>query len=369
MRIDEMSDATRFRIRDSLIIIWTITAKDIIDALKNRLVVSLIIMAGVMLLMPKLLPYIFEQPVMVLPVYDVGNSSLVTELRKDPALSVLQVDSEEEFKLALCSAIYPEIGLVIPPDFNQILEANGQVDLQGYACWSRRFQVSGLQPKLEQHISQSLGQPVIINIVGNFVYPPSEGVFLPSLAAVNSIVVILTIGIVLVPNLLFEEKQTKTMQALLVSPASISQVVIAKALAGFFYILVTALVVFSISWADVTHWGAVGVFVIMGGIFSISVGLVLGSFYEKLQDIAGWTTVLVVVFVGAVFVKMIGLELPPMVEGILPWVPSVALADIFRMALAEQVSMLQLVSNVGVIMLVSALLYALVVWQVRRSDR
>jgi ABC-2 type transport system permease protein len=364
-----MSVPTRIRIRDSLDIIWTITAKDIIDALKSRLVISLIIMAGLMLLLPKLLPYIFEQPVLTLPVYEVGDSRLVAELQDEPALSVMQVGSEEEFAQALCSAIYPQIGLMIPPDFDLSVAPGEQVGFQGYACWSRRFQVAEVQTRLEQQITQSLGQPVTIHTDGNIVYPPSEGVLLPSLAAINSVIVIFTIGIVLVPNLLFEEKQAKTMQALLVSPASISQVVVGKALAGLFYILVTALVVFSISWADVTHWGAVAVFVIMGGIFSVAVGLVLGSFYEKPQDVTGWTTILLVVFVGAVFVKMIGLELPSLVKGGLPWVPSVALADIFRMALAENVSTMQLWTDVGVVMLVSALLYALVVWQVRRSDR
>ena len=60
---------------------------------------------------------------------------------------------------------------------------------------------------------------------------------------------ILMMGIFLVPSLLFEEKETKTMQALLVSPASIGQVVVGKALAGAFYILVTAVMMFAISWA------------------------------------------------------------------------------------------------------------------------
>ncbi len=190
-----------------------------------------------------------------------------------------------------------------------------------------------------------------------------------SLAAINLVVVILIIGIVLVPNLLFEEKQAKTLQALLVSPASISQVVIGKALAGLFYVLVTAVVVFGISWADVTQWGAVLVFVIAGGIFSVALGLVLGSFYEKPQDVAGWITVLLVVFIGAIFVKMVGLKLPPFVESILPWVPSVALAEICRLGFADIAPTSLISLNLCMILTVSLPLYALVVWRIRRSDR
>ena len=79
-----MSNKTRHTIGDNLNIIWTIASKDIVDALKNQVVVSMIIMLSIMLLVPKMLPLIFEQPQTVLPVYDLGDSRLVAELRKHP---------------------------------------------------------------------------------------------------------------------------------------------------------------------------------------------------------------------------------------------------------------------------------------------
>ena len=357
------------RIRDSLAAVWTITAKDIVDALRNKLVISLIIMGSIMLLLPKLLPYIFEEPAPILPVYATGESQLLTRLQEDPALSVLRVRSEEEYRLALCSSLYPLIGLRIPPKFDQALAANGPVEFQGDVCWSRRFQVTGLKEKLETLLSQSLGRPVTFQLDRNIVYSPSQGIFLLSMAAVNMVVVILMIGTVLVPNLFFEEKQTRTLQALLVSPATISQVVTGKVFAGLFYILVTAAVMFAISWMDVIHWGLVVVFVVAGGIFSVALGLVLGSFYEKPQDTAGLMTLLSVVLIGAVLVKMIGMKLPPLLEAILPWVPSVALAELCRSVFIESVPLTLIASNVGIILIVSLALYALVVWKIRRSDR
>ena len=148
-------------------------------------------------------------------------------------------------------------------------------------------------------------------------------------------------------------KETKTMQALLVSPASIGQVVAGKALAGSFYILVTAIVIFAFSWTEVIHWDMVMLFVVAGGIFSVAVGLVLGSFYEKQQDIAGWMTLLLVLLVGSVLVTMLGVDLPALVERILPWVPSVALAEIYRAAFSETVSTSQVRTNLWIILAVS----------------
>jgi ABC-2 type transport system permease protein len=364
-----MSNTARERICDSLNIIWTIASKDIIDALKSMFVILIIIMSSIMLLLPKVIPFIFEQPATVVPIFDAGSSRLATELQENANISIQKVRSEQELKSALCNAIYPEIGLLIRADFDQILAESERIELQGYVCWNKRFQTTEVRPKLEEQLSKALGRSVSIHVEGNIVYPPSDAGLLPSIPTVNSVVILLVMGIIHIPNLLFEEKQTKTMQALLVSPASISQVVISKALAGLFYILVTAAVIFAISWVDVIHWSIVLQFVIAGGIFSVAVGLVLGSFFDKQQDVAGWVTVLMVVFIGAIFVKMIGLELPAILESILPWLPPVALAEICRAAFAEDVSMSQAALNLGIVLAASLPLYALVIWKVRRSDR
>ena len=76
-----MSKKTKHTIGDNLNIIWTIASKDIVDALKNRVVVSMIILLSIILLVPKMLPYIFEQPQTVLPIFDMGDSRLVADLK------------------------------------------------------------------------------------------------------------------------------------------------------------------------------------------------------------------------------------------------------------------------------------------------
>jgi ABC-2 type transport system permease protein len=364
-----MPDKNRLTIGDNLNIIWTIASKDIVDALKNKVVVSMIIVLSIMLFVPKMLPFLFEQVQTPLPIYDMGDSSLLTELRNNSDISVQVMHSEQELRYALCSSMYPLIGLLIPEDFDQNFPTDAQVELQGYVCWGKRYQVSELQPKLEEMLSRSLSRSVFIHIEGNILYPPSDGFLYLSMATVNSVLMILMMGIFLVPSLLFEEKETKTIQALLVSPASIGQVVVGKALAGSFYILVTALMIFTISWTDVIHWNMVVLFVISGGIFSVAVGLILGSFYEKQLDMVGWMPALLILLVGSVLVTMLGMELPKLVENILPWVPSVALAEIYRAALSETIPYTRVLNDLWIVLSVSLPLYAIVIWKIRRSDR
>ncbi|MBE0687037.1 MAG: ABC transporter permease [Anaerolineaceae bacterium] len=364
-----MSKPTVESLRDIVNIIWTIASKDIVDALKNKVVVSMIIVLSIMLFVPKMLPLLFEQVQTPLPIYDMGDSSLLTELRNNSDISVQVMHSEQELRYALCSSMYPLIGLLIPEDFDQNFPTDAQVELQGYVCWGKRYQVSELQPKLEEMLSRSLGRSVFIHIEGNILYPPSDGFLYLSMATVNSVLMILMMGIFLVPSLLFEEKETKTIQALLVSPASIGQVVVGKALAGSFYILVTALMIFTISWTDVIHWNMVVLFVISGGIFSVAVGLILGSFYEKQLDMVGWMPALLILLVGSVLVIMLGTELPKLAENILPWVPSVALAEIYRTAFSETIPFTRVLNDLWIVLSVSLPLYAIVIWKIRRSDR
>ena len=364
-----MSSKPAQTMAESLNIIAAIAAKDIVDALKNKVIVSMIAMLSIILLIPKLLPYIFEQSQTVVPVYAIDNSSWMADLKNIASLSIQEVHSEQDLKLALCNAIYPEIGLVVPADIDQVIGTGEPVGLSGFVCWGKRHQVAELQPKLEGVLSQSLGVPVKINLEGNIFYPPSDGVLYLSLATINAVLLILMTGIFLVPSLIIEEKETKTMQALLVSPASISQVVVGKALAGSFYILVSGLLIFAITWIEVIHWDMVLLFVITSGIFSVAVGLVLGSVFDKQQDMAGWMTALLLILIGSALIKALGIELPAMMESILPWVPSVALAEIYRAAISEYFSSSQVWTYFGMILTVSLLLYVVVIVILRRSDR
>jgi ABC-2 type transport system permease protein len=166
------------------------------------------------------------------------------------------------------------------------------------------------------------------------------------MVTVTPVTVILMMGINLVPALLFEEKGTKTLEALLVSPASISQVVVGKALAGLFYVIVSAGVVFAINWTGVVHWDVAILFVLGIGVFSVGVGLVLGSFFERQQDVVGLTMVLLVVFIGALFVDMLSLYI-----------------------FLEYTPWLEIWVKLGSVGIISILLYILVVWKVRREDR
>jgi ABC-2 type transport system permease protein len=310
-----------------------------------------------------------ETPVLV---YDPGESRVTAKLENSNQYQVQRVRSLSQVQQVIGSmgfGLGVEFGLVVPDDFDQTLEAGRQPVIDGYFAWANRMQAGQYKADFEALIEEMLNQQVRINIDGNIVYPPIDSGLWLLMVTVTPVTVILMMGINLVPTLLFEEKQTKTMSALLVSPASIGQIVLGKALTGLFYIMVSAGVVFAINWAGVVHWDVVLLFVLAIGVFSVGVGLVLGSFFERQQDVAGLTILLLVVFIGALFVDLVGLNIPVFFQAILPWFPSVALAETIRFIFMENVPWWETLANLGSVLGISFLLYALVAWKVSRLDR
>ncbi len=362
----------REKIGDSLHIVWTIASKDIVDSLRNKLIISLILGMGFMLLMPTLMGLMFVTTETTVLVYDPGDSRLTVMLDDSDEYQVQRVRSLQEFETVLGSTgsgLGVEFGLVFPEGLDQTLDSGGQPQLDGYVSWGNRSKAAQFKTDLEAGLEGILGHPATVNVEGNLVYPPEGSGLWLLMITVTPVTIILMMGINLVPTLLFEEKQTKTMEALLVSPASIGQVVVGKALAGLFYVLVSAGVVFAINGSGVVHWEVALLFTLGIGLFSVGVGLALGSFFDRQQDVTGIMMLLLVFFIGALFVDMLDMDMPAIVQAIVPWVPSVGLAKLIQFAFLEQVPWTDVFVNLGSVTGISLLVYALVVWKVRRSDR
>jgi ABC-2 type transport system permease protein len=364
-------NATLEKLYGGLHVVWTIAAKDIVDAIRNKVVLALILGLSLMLLAPKVLGLALDPPATRVVVYDAGRSSLVDALQESPQFAVRRARTVDELEQAVGNAASGpgrEMGLVLPAGFDLSSASGEQLPIDGYVAWANRIRSQRIQSDMEGQLAALWGRPVRVRIDGNVAYPSGTGRGLGMM--VNAAVIVTAMmGITIVPNLLFEEKQTRTMDALLVSPATIGQVVAGKALAGLFYVLVTAGVVLLIHWSGVVHWELAILFALAIGMFSTAVGLVLGSFFSAQQEVTGWTSLIVVALAGAVFVDLVGLQVPAFVRAFLPWVPSVSLAAVLRMSFLERAAWPQVWGNLGSTVALSLPLYALVIWRVRRSDR
>jgi ABC-type Na+ efflux pump permease subunit len=354
---------------DTLYMAWIIGTKDIRDALKNKNArINIILMIGTVVFffwLGTLRP--FDKDVSVV-VYDEGHTSLMIDkatLGDGATYSFREASSLQEMKTKMANQ---NLGLVLPADLDQTLASGGTPVLGGYIFWVNRMKVAELEAKYTQAFSEILGQPVQVVIGQNIVIPQADTDGMQTSIAEQLVYFVFWTALALIPHLMLEEKQTKTLDALLTSPAGPGQIVLGKALAGFFYILVIGGLSLALNWAYVVHWGlALAAF--MGyALFAIGLALVVGSFAKSTLQFSMWSVVLILVLVIPPLFYMES-NLKASIRTILTWFPSSALASLFRFSCSGGVTSVQFWPNLAVVVVSIGIVFGLVVWKVRRSDQ
>jgi ABC-2 type transport system permease protein len=360
------------RYGDSLRIVSTIAVKDIMDALKNRAILFNVLTVFLLMLLYQWIPSLMYAD-SDLVVYDAGSSRLVTALENSSEYNLRRVDSVLEMQIEMATKPREELGLVIPPDFDQNLasaaaEAREAPSLNGYVLWSSRTSADDLRADFERQFSELVEQPVHINIEGT-VYPRPDSMGPIRLVSATLVLTIILMGAFTVPHLMFEEKRTKTLDALLVSPATIGQVVTGKALAGMFYCLTAIGVAFAFNWAFVTNWGLAILAVFCGALLAVGFGLLLGTFLERREQMMIWTLVPSYFLLGPVFLSVVDPIVPQALRTAFSWIPTVALVLVFRDSFSEGATAVQILLHLGIVAVSAGAILAVVAWKVQRADR
>jgi ABC-type Na+ efflux pump permease subunit len=369
-----MKTSTRGTIGENLRILWAITAKDIVEALRNKGSLAFIVGVLVILAINRLYsgPAGANAPPTLL-VYDAGNSSLVAALEGSSAVKLAEYPSQEELEQRIRSGDDADLGLVIPADFDQLLDSGEEPMLEGTMVhWVSEPAANELVSRVEQEITGLVGQPVQINLDGNRVYLEPETVVPGSashMASITLLMALTLVGLGVTPHLMFEEKQTRTLDALLVSPATSGQVVLGKALAGLFYSLTVTLAVLALHASLITHWGPALAAVIAGSLFTVAIGLLLGILFGTGQQFTLWAFVILNVLLVPVFLYGERGLLPEAVNAVVAWIPTAALANIFWISFSAHAPATAFVPELALVIGCTALVLAVVTWLVRRSDR
>jgi ABC-2 type transport system permease protein len=359
------SSATNFM--DNLYRVWAIASKDIVDALKNKNTRTNIILLIILVVFFywSSTPRPFDKRIDV-AIYDEGHSSLTdlpTQLEDGYRFEFYEASSLQEMERMMG---YKQLGVVVPSDFDRVLEAGGEPELTGYILWVHRTRVAELELKYSDKFSELLGQPVRVNIGENFVIPQPD--VETSTVQFTILFAVFWMAITIVPHLMMEEKQTKTMEALLVSPASAGQVVMGKALAGAFYVLLSGGLFFALNWACVTDWGLALLAFLCTAMFSIGVALALGVFIKSPQQMTLWMLpIVVVLLVPAFFASEPNLAVN--LKAIFSWLPTTALVEMVQFSFSSHAPLSQLLTNLAIALGSTVLVFAVVIWKIQREDR
>ena len=281
----------------NLRIIWAIAEKDITNAIKNKTVQGIVIGVLLMMVTGRALPILMDlADVRTLVYYDEGKSRLMGKLKNLDGVRLHRAPSWEALVEAVGTSGGASLGLVLPASFDQAIEAGQPPALSGHVVhWAKRGDVADLKRFFEAAFAETFGQAVQIAIKADRIYPGPDAGGFTGMAAGVIVMIVITVGIFLTPHLIVDERQTKTMDALLISPASIGQVIAGKAIAGAAYCLAAAGVAVAFNSTLVVNWSLAILAVVCGAFFAVAVGLLIGSFFQLPQNMNAVTGILMVV--------------------------------------------------------------------------
>jgi ABC-2 type transport system permease protein len=348
-----------------------LASKDIVDALKNRTTLTTIIISLLMILFYKTLPALTtESDTLRVMLYAESESALVTELQRSPLLATYDFDSRAELMEAFPHAESVELAVVIPESAAAEQQAGEPVTIEGHMMyWVGPEKRAEIKAMVEEDLSAQLGQPVTLDLAGHDVYFDANVPSVVFSSTFSLLFVTVMIGLSLIPNLMVEEKQNKTLDLLMVSPASAGHVVAGKTVAGLFYGLTGSLVVLIVFQELIVRWDLALLAAVMATLFMVAIGLLLGSYVKaraQLQLVAWF--IIVPLLIPVFLVEMEGL-LPSGALSVMNWIPSVLVARIFRLSLTPNATLSHYGPAVLAIAAATLLSLVVVVWVVRRTDR
>lgn len=285
-----------------------IAQKDLIDAIRNRyILIALLTPLSVALLLRVLTPGLNSLANPLLVVHDPGKSSLVTQLRSLPQIKLLETGSAEaiESEVEKNKAIG---GLVVPVNFDADVAAGKQPDVTVY--------INNKKNGLEQASFRLLIERQMLSLVKQS--PPARLVWIDVgkepddrpgrgfnlTQMLMPLLLVLAFGMTgafVVPLLLVEEKEKRTMDFLLTSPARLTEIVTGKAVTGIVYSVLIAGVLLAINRQMIANWPLTLLTIVVGMLSIVAIGLLMGSIFQTTMQVNTWASLVLLVLMAPSF--------------------------------------------------------------------
>ncbi len=351
---------------------WAIAAKDIVDGIKNKVILTIILTIAFMLILYKLLPIVtMQSDTPLVAIYDGGNSTLVALLENSPNVSARAFSSRASMLSNLATEGVPALGLAIPANLDSQLRAGQAVALDGYVQhWVSPAATAALQTQVEREIAALVGQPVPIQLGTDYrTYPHLDRTGPHSWAGLSMVAVLAFIGLQLLPQLMIEERRAKTLDVLLISPAAAGHVIAGKAVAGLVYCLAAIALLLALNIAMVARWDVAIMSSFSGATLAVALGICMGGAIQDKQKLAVWAMVGMLVCMLPVVLAIMAQDLPEQFNAAVRWFPTVAVYRLFVVSMSDSATLAECGADLAVIGGSAALLFGLAIGQIRRADR
>jgi ABC-2 type transport system permease protein len=263
--------------------IKAITRKDAVQAVRNRLVLLALLSGILFSAVYYVLPSTVDETYTLAMYGDPRMMEDISELEEE-GMEVGFFSSEEEIKDAIRKGDYM-VGIVYPEDFMSQLRSGQKPHITLYF---KSDQPESMRTSIEYLIQFSIEylvtgeEPLIFEeeIMGE----DMAGKHIP--LREQSVAMYLCFALIMemwtISTLIVEESAAGTLRAILITPASPSDIITAKGLVGISYALIVALAILFLTWSIRGNVPVLMLGILLGGIMAVSLGLFLGSLTKNI---------------------------------------------------------------------------------------
>jgi ABC-2 type transport system permease protein len=354
-------------------VVRAIARKDILDGIKNLYVLfSLLLPVGLSLLFRLVFPGMERMDTLAIAVYDPGGSRLVTGLRESPQVQLIEAASTQQVEDEVESKAVG--GIVVPEGFDAAVTASEHPTLTVYLNGRRGGgELAAFQRLVEQQVWALVDDEFPANITWTDVGAPpgmrSQGEFnFGRYMLIVTLVMALSMnGALVVPLLVVEEKEKHTLQALLLSPARPAEVAAGKALTGLVYSLLGAALLIVLNRGWVGDWPVTALVALLGSLFTVTAGLLLGSLFRTSMQVNTWATLVAMALMAPSWVGMI--PSPAFIQTACRFLPTYYLTHGLTLSFAGEASPARVGLDLAVLAGSTLVAFAAVAWTLRREER
>lgn len=243
-----------------------------------------------------------EQP--KLGVYDEGNSQVVALMEEANSVNIKHFNSGSELKQATENGSV-DMGILLPASFDASVMSGEAVEISAYV-WGESLAKNRvvIPAAIADATRQIAGQEVPVTIesvpLGDEEAVPWSDRILPFI-----VLYAIIIGGTMVPSSsLIEEKQKKTINAVIVSPASITDVFVSKGIMGVILSMVMGTIILVMNQVFGTNPLLLLGVLFLGALMASMIGLLLGTFLKDFNSLTAAMKGLGILLIGPVVIYL-----------------------------------------------------------------
>ncbi len=350
-------------------VVAAIARKDLIDAIRNRyLLVALLTPLSIALLIRLITPGISTLNNLTIVVHDPDRSTLVSQFRALPRITLIETDSASTTR-AEVDRIKAAGGLVVPANFDADVAAGRQPKLTVYFNNKKdTIQQASFRNLLERQVGSLVPPPAQLNWIDvhdEVDSQPRRGVNLSQMLL--PLLLLLTFGMTgafVVPLLLVEEKEKRTMDFLLTSPARLTEVIAGKAFTGVVYSVLIAGVLLALNRQLVGNWPLTLLTILAGLLLVVAIGLLMGSLFQTTMQVNTWASLALLVVIAPSFPFP---GAPAVLETAMYFIPTYYFVEALQLSLAGT-SPARMWGHLAVVLACIFVSFFAVTWAMRREQ-